>query len=134
MGEDLPMVEPKPQPTKVTSAFRSEPAKDRIADYIPVGRMIKSSVLLSQESFFGSTAKDITEQPTIPVTVTDKGAGKQPVFRHKYYKTEDSFSLGRNKYKPTQTPCGQTSVQTEPRQSTQHPRSWLTSAQRQRDP
>jgi hypothetical protein len=86
-GEDLPMVEPKPQPIKVVSVFRSEPTKDHVADYIPVGRMIKSSVLLSQESFFGSTAKDITEQPTIPVTVTDKGAGKLPVFKH--YKTEE---------------------------------------------
>jgi hypothetical protein len=51
--------------------------------------MIKSAMILSQGSFFGSVAKEVTEQPAIPVTVTDKGAGKLPVFRHRYYKTED---------------------------------------------
>jgi hypothetical protein len=89
MGDDLPMVEPKPTPTKVISAFRMEPVKDRVDDYIPMVHMIKSSVLLSQENFFGSTAKEISEQPTLPVTVPDKGAGKLPVFKSKYYKTED---------------------------------------------
>jgi hypothetical protein len=50
--------------------------------------MIKSSVLLSQENFFGSTAKEVSEQPSLPVTVPDKGAGKLPVFKYKYYKKE----------------------------------------------
>jgi hypothetical protein len=79
------MVEPKPTLPKVISAFRSEPTKDRVSDYIPVGNMIRSSVQLTRKNFFGNTAKEVSEQSTIPVTVPDKGAGKLPVFKSKYY-------------------------------------------------
>jgi hypothetical protein len=90
MGEDLPPVEPKPRPTRVILAFRLEPEKERVADYIPVGHMIKSSVILAQENFFGSTAKELSELSTLPVTVPDKKTvGRLTVFKARFHRTED---------------------------------------------
>jgi hypothetical protein len=63
---------------------------DFAADHIPVGPIIKSAVLLIQESFFGESAELITDQPNLPISAPDrKRSGKMPIFKAKYYKAED---------------------------------------------
>jgi hypothetical protein len=90
MGDEIPAVEPKPDKLQVISQFRLETPKERVADYIPVTKLIKSAMLISQNSFFGTTSTKISEQPVIPISVPDKkSSGRMPVFHAKYYKTED---------------------------------------------
>jgi hypothetical protein len=90
MGDDLPKVTPKPKPRKVVSLFWLEPETDYESDHIPVGPIIQSAVLLTQGNFFGELADLITDQPTLPISAPDKKkSGKLPIFKSKFYKTED---------------------------------------------
>jgi hypothetical protein len=125
MGEDIPRVTPLPPKTRVISAFRDPPEEEKVADYIPIGHLVKSSMVTSQTSFFGHTSLEFAERPPIPVNATDKSAGKLPGFKARCYRTEEQLQSRPTQVKPNAS--GRVPRVTAQSQSTHHRKCYRTS-------
>jgi hypothetical protein len=64
MGDDMPQATPVPSKKRIFSSFCEPPEEERVADYIPIGLLVRESMKSSQSNFFGHTSLDFDESAT----------------------------------------------------------------------
>jgi hypothetical protein len=88
LGDDMPTVTSQPRPIRVISAFMDAPEEEDY-QHLGVSNLVSTAFIQSRKSFFDGEPRSATDQPAFPVVTLESKFGKLPVFRPRYYKTDD---------------------------------------------